>query len=172
MHYTPSCALWNSNQQRGHNQSQTSERSSGSTAACLIHEGRSRRVPPSLLTAHVAVSLACQLPTRLQGATGVRTLHVSHEVVPLSTSPGQRSVVRDLGACKRPARRTTSEWRLYAIALRARYLAMRSPRRMCLAGISLEFVSSPTTCNAPLHQDRAAKSSKISQPLHPLSHVK
>lgn len=72
------------------------------------------------LTAHVAVSLACQLPTRLQGAyNGLpRTVRVSHEVVPLSTSPGQRSVESDLEACKRLARCPEYGWRLHAIALR------------------------------------------------------
>ena len=94
------------------------------------------------------------------------------EAVPLSPSPTQRSVERDLGACKRLARCTAYRWRLHTIAVHSRHRATGTPRQVRSAGISLKYASSPTLCNTPLHTHWAAERSKISQPPHPLSHVK
>jgi hypothetical protein len=129
----------------------------------------------SLLTAPGAVALTRQLPTGLQGACNgcQKTLHVSHgALVPLSISPGRRSMVRDLGACKRLARCTEFGWQLHAITVYVRHQVVSMPQRLRLTAKSLQYASSPTACNTPLHQDSASKGSKISQPPHPLSHVK
>jgi hypothetical protein len=80
------------------------------------------------------------------------------EVVPLSNSPAQRSVERNLGACKRLARCTAYRWRIHTIAVHSRHRATSTPREARSAGVSLRYASSPTVCNTPLHPYWAAKS--------------